>query len=353
MSKSSVPRLKDVANEANVSISAASRILRGETDRFGKETCARVVDAARRLGWRRNLLVDGMQTGRTQTIGVLVPPFDSYWTRVLCGIHSELASRDYLPITVWIGNCLEDPHYEENEEEGLRQISRLLDRRVDGLILWPAFAIAYYDHFRELVERNVPVAVIDHVFSRERIADSIETDEQRGAEEVAQHLLTLGHRRIACLSSREVAWQAWSIRRRKFFEEAVTRVPGTEFTSGHLNPQGSDGLEVAMRILQHESQPTAVFAVTDHEAQFVYEAADRLGRKIPTDLSVAGFADLDFAAVMNPPLTSYRQNPREMGRLAAERIVDRLDGELTEADFESIHVAGKLIVRESTAPAPS
>src|SRR6187455_1401560 len=162
MSLSHVPRLKDVAKAANVSLAAASRILRGDKERFGEETCRRVLEAARELGWRRNLLVNGMQTGRTRMIGVMIPPFDSFWVDVLAGIHLTLASADYLPITVWVGDCQEIPHFEKNEDEGFKQISRLLDRRVDGLILWPSFAVAYYEHFRELIERKVPVAVIDH-----------------------------------------------------------------------------------------------------------------------------------------------------------------------------------------------
>ena len=91
MSLSHVPRLKDVAKAANVSLAAASRILRGDRDRFGEETCRRVLEASRQLGWRRNLLVNGMQTGRTQTIGVMIPPFDSFWVSVLSGIHDALA----------------------------------------------------------------------------------------------------------------------------------------------------------------------------------------------------------------------------------------------------------------------
>ena len=117
-----------------------------------------------------------MQTGRTQTIGVMIPPFDSFWVSVLSGIHDALAECDYLPITVWIGNLGDMPHFEKDEGEGLRQINRLLDRRVDGLIMWPPFSVAYYHHFPEFVERRVPVAVIDHYST---VADSVETDEEQ------------------------------------------------------------------------------------------------------------------------------------------------------------------------------
>lgn len=350
MSGSTAPRLKDVAQAAQVSISAASRILRGERDRFGEETCERVLEAARKLGWRRNLLVNGMQTGRTKTIGVMIPPYDSFWVDVLAGIHLVLAAADYLPITVWIGDCQEMPHFEKDDDQGLGQISRLLDRRVDGLILWPSFAVAYYEHFREILQRRVPVVVIDHEFSEERIADSIETDEERCAQSVAQHLLSLGHKHIACLSSRETAWQAWAVRRRESFEKALSNHPDVTLRCWRLNPWGSNGVEIATEILTQSPRPSAVYCVTDHEALFVYEAAAKLGLRIPEDFSVVGFADLDFAANLRPPLTTMRQRPKEIGRRAAQLILDRLDGELADHPPTTIRVGGDLIVRGSTAP---
>jgi LacI family transcriptional regulator len=348
MSASKVPRLKDVAEAAKVSLSAASRILRGEHDRFGEETIARVMEAARSLGWRRNLLVSGMQTGRTRTVGVMIPPYDSFWVDVLAGIHMVLAQADYLPITVWVGDCQEMPHFEKGEEEGFKQISRLLDRRVDGLILWPSFAVAYYDHFREMMERRVPVVVIDHYYSESMSVDSIETDEEASVRQVVEHLTSLGHKRLACLSSREAQWQAWSVRRRECFVESARKYPGTTVESWRLNPWGTNGLEVAREILTQSPPWTAVFAVSDHEAQYLYQAASELGKNIPQDVSVVGFADLDFAASMHPPLTTMRQRPREIGRRAAQRIIDRLESE-TSAAPTTISVGAELIVRKSTA----
>src|SRR6188508_875188 len=286
MSLSHVPRLKDVAKAANVSLAAASRILRGDKERFGEETCRRVLEASRKLGWRRNLLVNGMQTGRTRTIGVMIPPFDSFWVTVLSGIHDALAECDYLPITVWIGNLGDMPHFEKEEGDGLKQINRLLDRRVDGLIMWPPFSVAYYHHFPEFVERRVPVAVIDHYST---VADSVETDEEQSTRIVADHLLGLGHRRIACISSRETPSQTWAVKRRSCFEQAIKECTGTTVKSWRLNAQGSDGIQVARALLTDDLRPTAVFAVSDHEAAFIHQAATELGMEIPGDLSIIGF----------------------------------------------------------------
>jgi DNA-binding LacI/PurR family transcriptional regulator len=239
------------------------------------------------------------------------------------------------------------PHFEKDEAEGLRQINRLLDRRVDGLIMWPPFSLAYYHHFPEFVERRVPVAVIDHYST---VADSVETDEEQATSVVAEHLLNLGHRRIACLSSRETPSQTWAVKRRSSFEEAVRRRPEAVVKSWRLNPQGTNGIEVARELLSDELKPTAVFAVSDHEASFVYEAAGELGIKIPHELSIVGFADLDFAATLEPPLTTMRQKPEEIGRLAAKLIMDRIDGLMPSEEPTTIKVAAELVVRQSTAP---
>jgi LacI family transcriptional regulator len=350
MSNPSVPRLKDVAKAANVSLAAASRILRGDRERFGEETCRRVIEASRQLGWRRNLLVNGMQTGKTQTIGVMIPPFDSFWVSVLSGIHDALSAADYLPITVWTGNLDRMPHFEEGDTEGKKQINRLLDRRVDGLIMWPTFSLAYYHHFPEFVERRVPVAVIDHYST---VADSVETDEEQATAVVAEHLLGLGHRRIACLSSRETPTQTWAVKRRSSFEAAVQKCKGAQVKSWHLNEQGTNGVEVARQLLSDELAPTAVFAVTDHEASAIYRAAAEMGRSIPGELSVVGFADLDFAAEMDPPLTTMRQKPYQIGSLAAKLIMDRISGEVADSDDPTtIKVDAELMVRESTAAPP-
>jgi len=350
MTNPTVPRLKDVAKAANVSLAAASRILRGDRQRFGEETCQRVLEASRQLGWRRNLLVNGMQTGRTNTIGVMIPPYDSFWVSVLSGIHDALSAADYLPITVWTGNLDRMPHFEEGDAEGLKQINRLLDRRVDGLVMWPTFSLAYYHHFPEFVERRVPVAVIDHYST---VADSVETDEEQATAVVADHLLGLGHRRIACLSSRETPTQTWAVKRRGSFEAAIGKCPGAKVKSWRLNADGSNGLEVAREILQDELRPTAVFGVSDHEAAFVHRAAAELGRRIPDELSLVGFADLDFAATMDPPLTTMRQKPYQIGRLAAQLIMDRIAGEIDDvAEPTTIKVDAELVVRNSTAAPP-
>ncbi len=345
-----VPRLKDVAEAAQVSIATASRILNGDADSFGEKTQLLVTETATRLGWRRNLLVSGIQTGSTRTVGVMIPPHDSFWVGVLAGIHIELAEADFLPITVWVRDCREIPNFEKHDQQGLEQINRLLDRRVDGLILWPSFAVAYYEHYQELIERRIPVAVIDHKLTAEGLADSIETDEEQAATLVAEHLISLGHERIACFSARETEWQAWSIRRRTLFEQAVARISGTQVRSYKTNARGDNADAIAREILTADPCPTAVYAVTDHMARHIYRAARSLGIRIPEDVSVVGFADLEFAQDLVPSLTTIRQSPEQIGQFAAKSILARLKSpEAAHEPALATYVPTELVARESTA----
>lgn len=350
MSKPRVPRLKDVAEAANVSVSAASKILRGDNSRFGKETCERVLEASKKLGWRRNLLVSGIQTGRTQMVGVMIPPYDSFWVNVLSGVHQKLGAADYLPITVWQGDLDHMPQFEANEAEGVSQINRLIDRRVDALIMWPPFALAYQHHLEELSDKNIPIVMIDH-YSEEPFCDTVITNEAQATRTVSKHLLDLGHRKIGCISSRESLSQTWALERRTEFERAVRLNPDAEVKSWRLNKTGTNGVEVALQMLSSDFKPTAIFAITDHEAQCVYDAAITLGYSIPDDISVVGFSDLDFAATLTPPLSTVRQRPFEIGVKAASLVLDRLESKAEEnAPLHQAKIEADLILRDSTGP---
>lgn len=343
------PRLQHVATLAEVSIAAASRILRGDTAEFSGPTCERVVKAAKQLGWRRNLLVHSLQTGRSRTVGVVVPPYDSFWVNLLSGVNSRLAAADFLPINVWPGDAENLPYFEAGERESVELMNRLLERWVDGLILWPPFAMTYHAHSRDLTDNTVPVVLID--YHAEHLGfDTVATDEFQGAALVAEHLLELGHRRFAFIGGRETAAQTWAQERRQGVEKALGQVPGVSYKNWKLNSRGDDGLEVARRILRSSLQPTAIVAATDHQAVLAYQAAAELGLRIPEDLSVTGFADLDFAVGMIPPLTTVRQRASEIGRQAASVILGRLDGTISSADPVDIRIPADLVVRSSTAP---
>lgn len=345
MKKTSMPQLKDIASEAHVSMATASIILRDGNGRFAEKTRRRVLDAAQKLGWRQNLLVHGIQTGKTKAIGLLIPPFDSYWANVLTGIHQILMDADYMPITLWVG----DGDRFADDGEGLEQIHKLVDRRVEGLLAWPDFATAYEEYFKDLVGRGIPLVVVDHELEKYRVADSVQTDEELGGRLVAEHLLSLGHADIGCITEFEKEARSWQMRRQRYFEFSLrTLAPQVRFRSWHMAEGDRDAVRIAKEVMQLKDRPTAIFADTDHVANDVYNAAADLGLTIPDDISVVGFSGLDFTKRMRPPLTTVKQNSIEVGKCAGRIIIQRIEKELT-GPVSTTRVGCELIVRESTA----
>ena len=188
---------KQIAQEAGVSQATVSLVLSGRP-LTSPATRQRVLQAAARLKYRPNLLVQGMQTGKTRMIGVMAPPFDYYWSEILYGIHDVLAAADHVPITVWTAHHGPGPRQRHGPGmDELEQIHRLLDRRIDGVILWPPFAALFEDHVKEFSSRDLPVVTIDHELPARYRADSVGSDESAGGRLVAEHLYKLGHRRFA------------------------------------------------------------------------------------------------------------------------------------------------------------
>ncbi len=339
---------KRIALAAGVSQATVSLVLAGQPV-TSEATRSRVLEAAQRLKYRPNLLVRGMQTGKTRTIGVMAPPLDYYWSEVLYGIHDALAAADHVPITLWSSHDRSGPWRREAPEANvLEQVHRLLDRRIDGVILWPPFAIAYEEHVAEFSSRELPVVTIDHELPARFRADSVLSDEAQGGALVAEHLLSLGHRRIGHLAGPANA--LWAIARRKAFETAVReRDSKAKITTLEAPPGETQwATEITRQLLAGPDRPTAVYAASDLYAKVVYRVARSMGLSIPKDISVVGFSDDDFAEEMEPPLTTIRQPSYEIGRSAAGLVLGRSEGSLREPAPTRVTLPVSLIVRGST-----
>ncbi len=333
---------KEIGELAGVSQATVSLVLAGRKVN-SEETRERVLEAARQLKYRPNLLVHGMQTGKSKAIGVMAPPFDYYWSRVLYGIHDTLAQNDYVPITVWPSHSGGHYGYETDE---LAQIHRLLDRRVDGVILWPPFAALFSEHVNEFSSRDLPIVLIDHTLPPSFQADSVGSDERMGARLVAQHLHSLGHRHVVHIAGPSVT--AWGKNRRRSFEVESAKFPDVHMTAQEVPPGTAEqASELIRNVLSGSDRPTAIYAASDGLAKVVYRVSAELKIRIPDELSVVGFADHDFAAELTPPLTTVRQPAYEIGCKAAEIVIKAVGS--SHRKPANVELPVELIVRESTA----
>jgi len=335
--------LKKIAESTNLSITTISRVLR-DNGEVSSNTRKRVLDAAKKMRYRPNMLIQAIQTGKTRTMGVVVPPYDSYWTSVLCGIHDALTEADHVYINVWCPYTGGGHSYNDLLQE---QLHRLIDRRVDGFILWAHLAPLYNENLIEDLEaRDLPVVTIDHELG---FADCVETDEQLGATLAAEYLLELGHKYVAHLG-----WDnfyKWAYLRRTFFEQAIEK-SGKASCMTVTCKEDNDVENAAGTLLSANPRPTAIFACSDRIAKMIYAVAGRMKLRIPDDLSVIGFADLEFAQWMQPALTTIRQNGREMGRAAAKALVERSLSVNKDIPPRRIKIECEIVKRASTAVAP-
>ncbi len=305
----------------------------------------RIIAVAERLGYRPNLVARAMQTGRSHLIGVAVPPIGDFGSRMVCGIHEVLVATGHLPLLHWRAPDHSAAADQVRSAE-LAVVNALLDRRVDGVILFPADDWVLDLHFRELHRRGVPLVTVDRLL-HQVAADFAGTDDRLGARLAAEHVLALGHRHVAQLAG-AVRYGTYADRRNAF-EETIRSAGGTCVTMekpvlGEL----ADTIRQTNRLLDAQPRPSAVFLAHDHLAEGVYATAAARGLQIPRDLSVVGFADLAHAALMHPPLTTVRQDPESIGRRAADLVLRRCLGQEIGEPVR-LRLVPELIVRGSTA----
>ncbi|MCY3018520.1 MAG: LacI family DNA-binding transcriptional regulator [Planctomycetota bacterium] len=333
--------LRRIAEATGHSQMTVSRALRDRPD-VAVETRKRILGVAEKLGYRPNLLVQGVKTGRSGNIALLICPSGDFGAGMVRGAHDELVRRQYLPLLHW--KWVDAAKGVAGAE--LEMIHRVLDRRVEGVILFPQDDSVPDLYFREVWQRGVPLVTVDRHLPRTH-ADFVGTDDQAGARMAAEHLLALGHRCVAHLAGKRK--YGTYADRRSGFEGAIAKAKGCCVTVEIEDPEAAS--RAAERILRATQRPTAVFLAADHYALGVYHAAARMGLRIPDDLSVVGFADLSLASCLTPPLTTVRQDPYGIGREAARIVIDRCSGRLTSKEPVQLRLTPELIVRGSTVKA--
>lgn len=332
MPKKYIASMKDIARESGVSISTVSRVLQRKSV-ISDETSSRVMNAAMRVGYRSNLLIEGIKTGRTRTIGVVMPLGDPFFAAMACGIHRKLQEYDYTMMVLW-------PEPDGHDE--LAQIHRLMERRVEGIIVRPVYDEASDDYFQEVIDSGVPLVTVDRDLPRAQVS-YVGSDDYCGGRMGADYLLRLGHRHIGYIPGLQHA-STGRLRFRGVLDrlqeqpDAVPLVfPLESFYTGNV-------AEIADYIVAHPEM-TAVFTSNDFVAVAVMQAARLTGIKIPEQLSVLGYSGI-LDKVTSPRLTTIDQHPRKIGCRAVELLFRHLD-DSGDQRREKILIPPTLQVRES------
>ncbi|NOU36823.1 MAG: LacI family DNA-binding transcriptional regulator [Kiritimatiellaceae bacterium] len=337
--------LKDIAERVGVSINTVSLALRN-SPLVTKETADRILEVAKELRYRPNNLIRAIQTGHSGLVGVVMKPNNEWTTQMLLGIHEGLQEKGLLPLMDWLPSHFDRPA-KPGERTELEVIHNLIDHRVDGMIVYPSNDQVADVYFNEVWERGIPLVTIDRLATQTH-ADFVGTDELVGGRTAAEHLLALGHRQIAHIAG----YQGYGTyaKRRKVFEKII-RESGASCKIVEVGPYESSDRAV-QELFKGGRYPTAIFLADDSFAPAVYQVATEKGLNIPDDLSVIGYGGLSWSRLVNPPLTTIRQDPWKMGVEAARIIIERLDNPNNHSQdivSRQVRLIPKLEICSSTA----
>jgi DNA-binding LacI/PurR family transcriptional regulator len=317
----------DVARHAGVSQSTVSLVFSGKAQgRVSEATQERVRQAARELGYRPNVAAQALRLGSSRAVAMLVPDITNpFFSRVLRGAQRSAQEAGYTVALVDTGN---DRRWEAQSFEALRA------GPVDGYLLFEVIP-------PEALDSDNAVVVIE---SEVKGRPSVRFDAESGAAAAFQHLLDLGHRRIGHLAA---AFDAPTFQAREAARRRVLSAAGLdpdELPRATTPITIEDACERAGPLLAEE--PTAIYCDDDIIAAGLYLAARERGVRIPDDLSVVGFDDMDFARVLDPPLTTVALDAETLGATAFELLEACMSGR----GGRRVVLPAELLVRGSTAP---
>lgn len=325
-------KMADVARIAGVSVTTVSRALAGSA-LVTEETRGRIEDAVQRTGYVVNNIAANLRTQRSRQILAMVPSIaNPFFPGVLLGLEEELAGQGFSLLVGNTGNTA------GREADLARQ---LLTGNVDGLVLLTG---RQPELLGPIAQQKRIVAISERI-PRHRIP-TVGIDNVAAAEAMVQHLRRLGHGAIAHIAGPE--GNVLTAQRRSGYERALGEgvapmVAGGDFTI-------ASGEAAMARLLRRRGRFSAVFCSNDEMAIGAIKTAKAAGLRVPQDMSIAGFDDIEFAAAYDPALTTIRQPRRAMGRMAAVLLIEMLEG--GNDGSAGITLPYELVVRGSTGVAP-
>lgn len=307
--------IRELAREAGVSLSTVSRVVRNKDD-VSPETRAKIKELMRKYGYRPNMLVNGIRSGKTKTVGLIFAGDLGYDGEIIRGIHDELQKEDYVPMLQMI---------EKGGEPEIDLLHRLIDHRVDGVIMRVVHEEGLNLYIDELKKRGIAVVAADAVSPQYDI-DFVGTNDLSASEKVARYLYDeCGHRQFLVIGFSSTVQT--SVLRVSAFVNCLTGCSDAKIRCAIDASYGRDIPFLIDLLNQFDRFPIAVFATNDLIACGIYSACRRLNLRIPEDVSVVGYGNLSQGEFVDPALTTVNQHPYQVGCRAAQVLLQRLNGE--------------------------
>lgn len=326
--KKNAPTIKEIAKMLNLSVSTVSRALHSSED-ISAATTKRVKDVALELGYEPNQTALFLQSGRTLTLGVILPHLsEAFFSEAISGIEDYASEHNY--------NVLMGQSHDSTEREK-KIVEAMKNHRVDGILVSIAKNTQYFDHFDMLKKYDIPVVFFDRVPDREQV-HTVTCKMEAGMLEAVEFLVKGGHTRIAFINGPkdllatkerftgyETALRSMKVQLNPEFVVHSDLSPGTTYRA-------------MQRLLTLKPGPTAVIAFNDYVALDAMQYARKMNIKINEDISFVSFANLQVCNYMeNPPLASVEQFPYRQGQRATEMLLEILNSTRENGMAEKYH----------------
>ena len=327
--------IKDVAEQAGVSIQTVSRVLNNRPD-VSAETRQRIQDIIDQISYQPFANARGFASKRTYTLGLVAADFSDFWfSKVITGAEKEAHEHGYY---FMLGSSSCNP---EDEPKFLRLLT---ERHVDGVLFIRASCADESEHLARLKESGIPVVTTGNYLPESGLA-MVDVDNIGGGRKATEYLLGLGHTRIAMLTGPS-DWRSACDRTEGYLQAlragGVPANPDLIREGTWLHKSGYLGMKA---LLEKKMPFTAVFAQNDRIARGAISALHEAGRRVPEDISIIGYDDIPEAEFSDPPLTTIRQPMEEIGRAATRllvRIIEDREATPNQTLFDT-----ELIVRSS------
>lgn len=335
--------IKEIAKALNLSISSVSKALNDNFD-ISEATKRRVHAYAKEIGYRPNLLAKNLKTGKTNTIGVILSSINNmFYSQVIEGIQQFAIVSGYDVIFM---ESREQPEIEKSCIEALQL------RGIDGLLIAPIDETSNYELLNSIHQKNIPVVIFD------RILHQLETykigvDNSKGAYLATKHLIEIGRKKILNITGSKFGLSA---ERFNGYKQALLdhNIPFISNYFIQCNMQNHDLLDrdlrtALMNIMNTDLRPNAILSSSDTITIRVLGVLSELGYKVPEDLAVIGYSNIDFPKSLNPSLSTIRQPATEIGRLSTEKLIEFIKKRnWLQYDPETIQLETELTFRKST-----
>jgi len=332
-------RLKDIAQDMGLSVVTISKVLRNHPD-IGEETRKRVLKRMKELNYQPNLAARSLITGRTWTIGLVVPDLlHPFFAQIAKATSEEVRRKGY---SLFISSSDEEPELEREE------IAQLLARRVDVLLI--ASSQWTVESFRAIDEQKVPYVLLDRKFTG-LDSNFVGVDDTAVGVLATTHLIEQGCRRIAHVRGPEISTALGRLEgyKQALAAQNITPLPGHVVSIGPSGDHVGDkaGYAATVKLLANSNRPDGIFCFNDPVALGTMRAILDAGLRVPEDVAVIGCGNLSYSDFLRVPLSSIDQNSKMIGKIAASLAL-KLAQSKAPSRPKSAVVAPELVVRASS-----